>query len=485
MLQRFILLFLVFPIQLYGQQKIVDAIKNLSKDEYLKNAGISILIQDIANNSEITSYNPNLSLSSASTAKLFATASAIEILGPNYRPQTRIYINGTISKEGVLNGDVWIRGGGDPTLGSKYFNQAGSENQFLINWADSLIKFGVKSINGNIIADGSDFGYEAVPDGWAWSDIGNYYGASFGGICIYDNIVKYYFNTGTKVGDTVQFIKTSPFIPDLSFRNYIQAANIVSDKSIIYGGPYNFDRFGGGFLPVDRSSFVVKGSIPDPELFMAQEFKTILKSKGISVYKNALNYRKHCLVEQKNYAKYKLVVTHNGPKISEIATWTNVKSLNLFAEALVGIIAYKKGSKGSTKEGLKIIENYWKNKIDTKGLFLEDGSGLSHNNGINATNFVSLLHYMQRVSVNGKSFYNTLPVAGKNGTLVDLCVDGPGQGRVVAKSGTMQRVKSYAGYINSKSGKKYAFAIIINNFSCSTNLVVNKIENILNIIAAN
>jgi D-alanyl-D-alanine carboxypeptidase/D-alanyl-D-alanine-endopeptidase (penicillin-binding protein 4) len=259
----------------------------------------------------------------------------------------------------------------------------------------------------------------------------------------------------------------------------------MSDKSIIYGGPYNFDRFGGGYLPVGRTNFTVKGSIPDPELFLAQEFKNALISKGITVTKNPLNYRHHVSNEVKKYENYKLLFSHAGPKISEIATWTNVKSLNIFAEALVCLISHKKNGYGSTKEGLKIVENYWKNKIDTKGLFLEDGSGLSHNNGINANNFVSLLHYMQRVSVNGKSFYNTLPIAGKNGTLVDLCVDGPGQGRVVAKSGTMQRVKSYAGYINSKSGKKYAFAIIINNFSCSTNLVVNKIESLLNIVAAN
>lgn len=168
-----------------------------------------------------------------------------------------------------------------------------------------------------------------------------------------------------------------------------------------------------------------------------------------------------------------------GPKLSEIAKETNYKSINLFAESMLGLIGYQKMGKGTLKEGLRFLKQYFGNKLKFNGLFIEDGSGLSRSNAVSAADFTTLLNYMAQ-SINYKSFLQTLPTVGVSGTVSDLCVQQIAAGKIQAKSGTMERIKSYAGYVTTLSGKKLSFSIIINNYSCSNYQIVSKIERIMN-----
>lgn len=474
---------LAYHTSFFGQNSVQSAINAFASSPEFANAGISFMAIDVATGETIASHNQKLSLPTASTAKLFSTATALEILGPDYRPETRIYIDGTIEKDGTLNGNLWIRGGGDATLGSKFFNAEGQERAFLISWGDTLKKMGITSISGAIIADGSEFGYAGIPDGWSWNDMGNYYGAGPSGICIFDNMIKFNFKTGSYPGSNTELISSFPLVPNLIFHNYITSENVSGDNSYIFGGPYSLDRFANGALPLNQASFEVKGSLPDPEFQLAYELVNQLTSIGIPVKEGAKSVRQLDLQKKNRYGSgYKLLFTHKGQKISDIALITNMKSINLFAEELVCLIGYKLTGNGSTEEGLKQIEKYWNTKFNQSGLFLKDGSGLSRSNGISASHYCDLLKEMAS-SKNAQIYFSTLPVAGKSGTLTSLCKDQPGHGRVVAKSGTMNRIKSYAGYVNSKSGKKIAFAIIVTNFNSSSSAVMDKMERVLNTLA--
>lgn len=483
-IQRFILLINLIVSQcFYSQNTVQNAINSFASSPELRNATVTFLAVDMESGIEIASFNPLTSVPTASTTKLFATASAIEILGTNYRPETRIYMDGVINKEGTLIGNIWIRGGGDVTLGSKYFNESGHEKDFLKIWGDSIKRWGIKSIAGAIIADGSEFGYEGVPDGWSWNDMGNYYGAGPSGICIFDNMLRLNFKTGSKAGSKTELISTFPTVPNLVFHNYITSENVQGDNSYIFGGPYSLDRFATGSLPVNQSSFEVKGSIPDPEHQLAHELTLYLNSIGIKVSEDAKSVRQLDIQKKDRYmGSYTLLFSHKGQTILDIATLTNMKSINLFAEGLVCLIGYKLSGIGTTEEGLDQIDKYWSKRISTSGLFLKDGSGLSRSNGISASHFCDLLKTML-TSKNYPSFYATLPIAGKSGTLASFCKDQPAQGRIAAKSGTMSRIKSYSGYVNSKSGKKIAFSISVSNFICSSSAVTGKIEKVLNNLA--
>jgi len=483
-IQRFLLIFGILLVQSYwAQNNVQSALQTFVSSPELKNATVTFLAIDLSTGAEIASINSQMSVSTASTTKLFSTSSAIEILGADYRPETRIYIDGTIDKEGNLNGNVWIRGGGDITLGSKYFNDPGKERSFLISWVDSLKAKGIKRISGAVIADGSEFGYAGVPDGWSWNDMGNYYGAGPSGICVFDNMLKMHFKTGSSAGSKTELMTTFPIVPNLVFHNYITSENVSGDNSYIFGGPYSMDRFGTGSLPLNHNGFEVKASIPDPEYQLAYELQQQLINSGIIVAEGAKSVRQLDLQKKNRYTTgYTLLFSHKGQKIVDIATLTNMKSINLFAEGLVCLVGYKMSGNGSTEEGIRQIEKYWESKGNFNGMFLKDGSGLSRSNGIAATHYCELLKFMAN-SKNAQTFKSTLPIAGKSGTLASLCVDQPGEGRVVAKSGTMNRIKSYSGYINSKSGKKIAFAITVNNFNTSSSAVTTKMEKVLNALA--
>ncbi len=217
--------FLIFALGILhfsnAQNPLQEAVDNFKNNSIFNNASISFCAVDLSTGLTIAEYNPNLSLSPASIVKLFSTATAFEVLGSDYKPSTNIYTDGKIDSNGILQGNLWIRGGGDASLGSKYFNDDGKESQFLKIWCDTLKQLGIKKIVGSIISDASQFGYTGIPEGWNWSDMGNYYGAGPSGLVLYDNMVKYTFKTGTYVGAKTELVSMFPSVPNFQFHNYI------------------------------------------------------------------------------------------------------------------------------------------------------------------------------------------------------------------------------------------------------------------------
>lgn len=481
-MQKYIIfsLFLLFNI-VWAQNNVQISLDNFSKLSFLKNASIGFKCIDLSNASEIVALNATVALTPASTTKLFTSATALELLPHDFKPTTRLYIEGTLENN-TLHGNLWVRGGGDVSLGSAYFNKTGNENKFLTQWMDTLKKLGIQKINGTVFIDGSEFGYNGAPDGWGWSDIGNYYGAGHAGICVYDNTLKYKFSTSTIAGGKTTLLSTSPVVPTLNFINNIVADKIGNDQSLLFGAPYSTDRFGTGKLPMNQKNYVVKGSLPDPENQLGYELISVLKLNGIDVLNGFKTIRSLEVSTVPNYNSFQLIYTHFGATIQEITTITNHRSINLFAEGLLGILAYQLTGNGDTKAGIDQIYKYWSQKIDVSGLFLNDGSGLSRSNGISADHFCSLLKEMYS-SKNYQAFLNTLPIAGKSGTIASLCKNQAGEGRIFAKSGTFSKTKSYAGYVFSTSGKKLAFAITVNNYTCTNMELRKQLEEIFNALA--
>jgi D-alanyl-D-alanine carboxypeptidase/D-alanyl-D-alanine-endopeptidase (penicillin-binding protein 4) len=223
--------------------------------------------------------------------------------------------------------------------------------------------------------------------------------------------------------------------------------------------------------------------MPDPEFQLCQEWLNVLLKNNIQVEDGAKGYRLHQKELHANeYGNKFLLFEIKSKTVQEIAYWTNLKSVNLFADGLLHAIAHHEKGDGSTKVGLEILTDYWKSKIDMKGMIFNDGSGLSRSNAISADHFCQLLNYMYK-SNQFEQFKSTLPVAGKTGTVKYVCVDGAGLGRIYMKSGTLKGVKAFSGYVYSSTGKIIAFSLCANNFSCSSESEVEKMEKILNALA--
>ncbi len=459
------------------------AIKILKNDKCFKNASISFCAVDINSGEIISELNSDLSLSPASTLKLITTATALEILGSNYKFKTRLEYTGNIDKNtGVLDGNIIIKGGGDPTLGSKYFLQTNFD-KLLDTWTRAIFKAGIKYINGKITADASFYEYQTVPPKWTWEDMGNYFGAGPNGLTIHDNLYSLYFKTSSVKGGKTKIIKIDPEIKGLKIDNHVKSDAIYSDLSYIFGAPYTYERYIEGRLPLNRSNFEVKGSLPDPALFASQSLKKKLKENGIASGE-ATTFRIKPDLHKKDILTHHILYTSYSPELKEIIKLTNFKSINLFAEHLYKQAQLKLAGFEKENTDKNFIKHFWQKKgLKTEGMFIYDGSGLSRYNAITAKQLASVLRYMKTKSKNAGIFSNSIPVAGKDGTVKSMCKNTNAANNMRIKSGSVKNVRSYAGYVKTLSGRDLAFSIIINNFNCSSSTARKKIEKVLTALA--
>lgn len=455
---------------------IDKAIKKLYSDPELKNASITINVVNAADNSNIASYNPNMSLIPASTMKLVTTATALEVLGAGYTYKTIIQYSGTIDSNKILHGDIFIKGAGDPALGSKYFDS--HYEGFMNKWAEAIRDAGIDSITGKVIADAEIFSWEMIPSTWSWGDIGNHYGAGPSGLTIYDNICVLSFTSGNNAGDSTMIECINPYVPNLEFLNEVESANTTRDNAYIYGAPYSYDRYVKGNIPKGKTDFDVKGTIPDPSYLTAFELNMALYTLGIhSAGVTTVHDMKLANIYKENTRVD--IDTLVSPTVGSIVYWVNIVSMNLFAEHLINTIGLVRYGSGNVDAGTSSATEYWRKKgVDITGFYMNDGSGLSRYNAISAKHFTDIL-YKMKYSKSYSTFEKSLPVAGKSGTLAGIGKGTKAQGNIKAKSGTMTRVKSYAGYATSTSKKNLAFAIVVNNYNCSTSALEKKLEKIM------
>ncbi len=438
----------------------------------LKNASIGFYAYNLTDNKAIINHNGDLALIPASSLKLITTATALEILGENHRFTTTISYSGKI-ENGVLNGDIIINGGGDPSLGSHRYRSYYGD--FMNNWAAEIKKLSIDSINGKIIADASIFDNE-VPPTWIWQDLGNYFGAGANGLSIYENFYTLTLSSQNKAQKTT-ISGVSPHIPFLSISNNVLGTSTSRDLSFIYGGPFQYNRYISGEIPNNRNEFKVKGSIPDPAYLCAYELDSVLKILGTKIAYHPTTKRLLAdnFIENTTVA----ITSTQSPTLASLIQQTNLYSINLYAEHLLNHIGLTIKKEGTSTAGAEALISFWKEKgIDTDGMYIYDGSGLSRFNTITTKQLVAILSEMDK-SQHKEVFYNSLSIAGKSGTLSSIAKGTTAEGKIYGKSGYMTNVRSYSGYVTTNSNKKIAFAIIVNNYNCSAYEMKKMLEKIM------
>lgn len=474
----FFIVFTCITLTIYSQEKSQET---FTGDSSLVNASVSLCVADAESGDVLIDSNSGISLTPASVMKLITTAAALELLGPDYTFKTMIGYTGTLNKRwGRLKGNIIITGGGDPALGSKYFPD--QYKDFIGNWSAEIKKLGIKRIKGRVIADDSYYDYQPVPGKWLWEDTGNYYGAGAYGISVFDNTYEIHFRT--------YFENSIPVIKEIipgecsSELSNLLTASGSSDEGYIFAAPYSSKGWIAGTIPINRDDFVLKASISDPPLLLARMVNDKLKAGGIKITGNPSTIR-----TEKKYMPEKVmtIAEINSPHLAEIIEVLNHESVNLFAEHLIKELGKKFKNKGSTESGAKVITEFLKNSgINTNGMFIEDGSGLSPLDAINTRELVRLLVFMKSKGKYFSEYFASLPDAGKEGTLKNYFKDPIFDMNLRAKSGSMTRVRSFAGYFTTKSGKKMVFSIIINNYSGPSTKIVSEIEdNIRELISNN
>lgn len=464
-------LIILFTISSYSQE---GAFSDFLSDPSMINASVSFCVIDSENGSSVSDYNAGKSLVPASLMKLVTTSVALEMLGPAYTFSTSIGYTGLLKrKRGKLSGDIVITGGGDPSLGSKKFTD--HYGDFTDLWAGEIKRMGVRKIEGRVITDDSYYDYMPVPAKWLWEDAGNYYGAGAFGLSVFDNTYEIHFRTGQ---DSVSQIITGIIPAECSFEfsNWLVAAG-TSDKGYVFAAPYSTNGWLAGTIPANLDDFVLKASIADPPMIMAKIINKKLSEKGILVSGDPSTVR----IQQEEISReINPVSTITSPPLKDIIRVLNHESVNMYAEHLVKELGKVYRNNGSTASGIDVVNEFLLSMgINSGGMFIEDGSGLSPVNAISAAGLVDLLLYMKTKSRYFDDFYASLPEAGKEGTIKNNFRDPLFESRMAAKRGSMSRVKSYAGYLKTISGKELIFSIIVNNFSGPSQRIITHIEDII------
>ena len=477
---KIVLLCLLICLHLLAGAQTPAPVKWLLQAPYMRGASFSLVVKDVQEGRTVYSYDTDRLQSPASVLKTVATATALEILGEDYRYPTTLEYDG-ILENGTLEGNLYIKGSGDPSLGSSHF--APGQNKFLSTWIAALQKAGIKHITGSVISDESIFDTEGVSIKWLREDMGNYYAPGSYGISIFDNMYKLSLQTGA-AGTRPVLKGTEPDIPFIRFKNYLKAAPVSSDSAYIIGAPLDDVRYLYGVLPANREAYVLKGDIPDPALYLARYLTDQLQQKGIRVDGSPSCYRIE--VEENRWKKgeRKEIVTTYSPTLREIASICNHVSHNLYADALVKTVGlqYKPRRNemiSSFGRGVQVVKEYWEKKgLDVFPLRMNDGSGLAPADKVSAGFMGELLVYMATESAVSDAFIASLPQAGIEGSVRNFLKGSRLQGKAHLKSGGITSVRSYAGYI-TKDGKTYAVAVFSNNYSCPMSRMTRALEKLL------
>lgn len=463
---------------IHAQENFQEAINRFVQQPELKYAGVGIAVMDMKSKKLVAVHQPNLALIPASSMKTIVTASALAILGPDFTYTTEVYIQGQLNQEGTLNGNLVIKGSGDPTLGSDDMEGAITLSQFESTILKAVQMAGIKKINGYVIADASIFPSEVQVPSWQWEDLGNYYGAGSWGLNMHDNQYEIQFTRNLEVGQSAQLAGTQPYVHRLSFVNGVtQAPSGTGDQAYIYGAPYAIERYLTGTIPVGKTPFSIKGALPNPPLFAADLIKDRLAEAGIPTSLGATTLLDLNQAGISTEGPQIVLTRFFSPPLKEIVRFANYESNNMYCETLLKTIALSAGAIANEKEGLKIQQKFWEEQgLDFTGTFLRDGSGLSSRNGITVdflTRFLTNLAYNKAYF---EHFYNSLPIAGQTGSQKDRMKNTAATGNLRVKSGTMDKVKGFAGYFSNLSDTQYSFVILVNNYTGSHGNIRDKME---------
>lgn len=451
--------------------------------ETLKHANWSVYVKDITDNRDIIAHNIHQLLTPASTQKMLTTASAMMMLGHDHRFETTLEYDGYIDADGTLHGNLYIRGDGDPSLGSAMMHDTLALINVFEQWESAVKSAGIRTIAGHVIADERVFDEEMVPRRWIWEHLGNYFGAGSSGLTVNENEYSVHFNAGNRVGADASVTYTNPEIPGMIFMNQVRTGPAGSgDQVYILGAPYISERWLTGTVPLGAIDFKVRGSMPDPPVFIAQSFLQHLSANAVEITGEGTSYRMATTqgIEPSD-TRAKLSIWHSPP-LYEIIFRTNLSSVNTYAENLLKTIGLQNNEQGSTSAGLKVLDDFWAQRgMNTNTWVLYDGSGLSPSNRLSTHHLMTVL---QEAATHHSfsALIQSLPMAGYSGALQNWFRGTSSEGLLRAKSGYLTGARGYAGYTTMQNGNMAAFVILANDYQGSPAALRNSMFNLMHAI---
>ncbi|PWK88818.1 D-alanyl-D-alanine carboxypeptidase/D-alanyl-D-alanine-endopeptidase (penicillin-binding protein 4) [Lentzea atacamensis] len=409
----------------------------------LKGADVGVIVRD-ANTGEVVYTRQSGRRSQiASNMKMVTTAAALDLLGPDHRWKTELVSNGTRFGP-VLNGDLVLRGGGDPTMSQKRYQQL----------ADTLKASGVKVVNGALVVDDTKFDAQPYGTGWAWDDEPYSYNAETSALTLSPDEK---FSAGTVIVRVKPGAAAgAPAVVSVEPAN--DHVQIVSTATTGTAGISVEREHGTNVIKVSGSTSVETtrlSTVKDPAGLVTSVFRKALKQNGIVVTGG--------VKRAKAPAGAAVLASDESAPLSQLNVPLLKNSNNMLAEVLV------KTAGGSFSNGVRQLSTTWPGLgVDPNSVEVFDGSGLSRMSQFSPDDLASLL-LKAKTKPWFAAWQASLPVAGVDGTLVNRMKNTPAAGNVKAKTGSLTGVSSLSGYVRTQDNRELVFSVVQNNVLRSVN----------------
>ncbi|MCU7490889.1 MAG: D-alanyl-D-alanine carboxypeptidase/D-alanyl-D-alanine-endopeptidase [Bacteroidota bacterium] len=442
-------------------------IDDIFNDPNFNSANWGVVVKSLETGEYLYKRNEDKLMVPASNLKLFTTSAGLLLLGKNYRYKTNLYMNGNLEGS-ILKGDLIIQGSGDPTISGRFHEE--DPYKVYNDWADTLLSRGIEEITGNLIGDDKLFDENGLGEGWSWDYETYWYSASTSAISFNDNCVDIIIKP-TEAGKQASL----SILPETKYVTIINKVVTVPKDT-----PTDIDVYrerGTNIITVfgkiseNSEEFKTYSTVNNPTQFSLIVLKDILKKKGIVIRGYATD------IDEENvsldYSKMKKIFTHYSVPLSEIVRVINKNSQNFYAEQLLKTIGLTKYGFGSIENGVKAVKNLLREMgINSEDMIMADGSGLSRLDLVTPRQIVDLLNYMYK-NETFSVFYQTLPVAGIDGSLARRMLRSKAENNVRAKTGYLGGVRSLCGFVHTADNEPVAFSIIVNNYIVPATLADN------------
>lgn len=443
-----------FSVAAAGPSRLAVSLARAGSRSPAPASGVSIAIaEDGAEAPLLYAVNPDEPLTIASVSKLFSTAASLHYLGTGYQFKTILYRTGAVSN-GVLDGSLMVVGGGDPNLSGRFYDR--NVHAVFDAWADGLRKAGVNRVKGDLLLNASFFDDRYRNDGWPSGQEARWYQAPVSALSFNDNCISVSIAPGPRPGAPASV----RFEPETTFLQAVSSARTVSSgrqARLAVGREYGSRVVTvAGTVPARRYGWSTVIAIDDPPLYFGTVLRERLARQGITIDGRVLE------TPTRADANWAVVATTTSDLLPSIAV-ANKRSQSFYAEQIFKTVAAEKGTGGTWPEAIRLEKEFLKSlNLEASRYDLHDGSGLNPRNRVAASDIVRFLRAM-KASPLFSAWEPTLAVSGEgDGTLRHRFRGRLGRDRIYAKTGSLDRVNSLAGYVTGASGKSYLFAIVLN-----------------------
>jgi len=435
---------IIQPAQLTQLEQLRKDINSILADSLFTPANASIKVVSLEKGDTLFEHDSKTLMNPGSNMKLLTSAAALYILDTNYQFKTAVFID-SAPINGILKGNIYIKGYGDPDL----------KTSDLDSFANTVHQIGIREIKGNIIVDDSFFDDEYWGAGWVWDDESESDAPHINALSVNKNCVR--ISLLADLNSIYPYLEPRTEFVSITNKAKIAADSIRTPLKIerLFLNNQNTILIEGEILKSGR--FAKKVPLCLPDYYTGTLFKESLERTGIIVHGNVANGTTPPGIRE---------ITQRYQSIEKMITYMNKVSDNLSAEnTLKALGAAKYGAPGCAKNGIFVINRFLSDLgIDTSGLSIVDGSGISRYNLLSADQLVQLLAAMYEQSRIFPVFYNSLPIAGVDGTLSRRMTSYPSAGNIHAKTGNLNGVSCLSGYVLSRDGEMLVFSIMIQNF---------------------